>query len=73
MHDSTKRWWHNRANVALVVFLAIGGYFLVTEHRTHLVEVLPWILIGGCLITHLFMHRAHGLGDHHDDQNGSKP
>lgn len=71
MDDSTKRWWHNRANLALGVFLAIGGYFLVTEHRAHLVEALPWILVGGCLLMHLFMHRGHG--DRHDDQDGNKP
>ena len=30
---------------------------------------LPWVLIGGCLVMHLFMHggHGHGGGDHRDD------
>lgn len=64
MSRPTHRWWHNRANVALAVFVAIGGYFLWTEHRAHVIEFLPWILVLGCCGMHLFMHRGHGHGDH---------
>lgn len=48
------------------VFLAVAGYFLVTEHRAHLFAALPWLLIGGCLLMHVFMHHGHG------NHNGSK-
>ena len=33
----------SRANVVLLGFLAIGGYFLVTEHWAHIVPFLPWL------------------------------
>jgi len=30
MNQAKKSWWQNRSNQALVVFLAIGGFFLWT-------------------------------------------
>ena len=66
--DQTKKvWWRNRANQALLVFLVIAGYVLWTEHQAHVVAVLPWLLIGGCLFMHLFMHGGHG---HHGGVQG---
>lgn len=50
--------------LALVVFLAVAGYFLWTEHRAHTITALPYVLLGGCLVMHFFMHRGHGHGDH---------
>ena len=52
-----------RANVVLIGFLLIGGYYLVTEHRAHLVGFLPLLLpLAFCLGMHIFMH---GHGDKH--------
>ncbi|MDE2185051.1 MAG: DUF2933 domain-containing protein [Alphaproteobacteria bacterium] len=51
-----------------MVFLAIAGYFLVTEHSAHLalaVPYLPWLLLLACPLMHVFMH--HGHGGHADD------
>ena len=52
-----------RSNIVLIGFLLIGGYLLFTEHRAHLLSVLPFLLL--CLIMHFFMHggRGHGGGD----------
>ena len=41
-------------------FLAVGGYFLWAEHQAHVIAVLPWVLVGGCLVMHLFMHGGYG-------------
>ena len=41
-------------------FLGVAGYFLRTEHQAHLIAVLPWILVGGRLVMHLFVHGAQG-------------
>lgn len=60
MNETKRAWWKNRTNQVLVAFLAIGGYFLWTEHEAHVIAVLPWLLIGGCLVMHLFMHSGHG-------------
>jgi hypothetical protein len=55
------------SGLVLAGFLATAVYFLWTEHQAHTIAALPWILIGGCLVMHLFMHRAHGNHDHRSD------
>ena len=62
MSDRASPWWRNPTKLPFVLFLAIGGYFLWTEHQPHLVEYLPWLLMLGCLGMHFFMHRGHGHG-----------
>jgi hypothetical protein len=50
--------------------LLIMGYFLWTEHRAHVIQVLPYLFLLACPLMHLFMH--HGHGGHSargDDQN----
>jgi hypothetical protein len=64
-------WLRSRTNIALLVFLGIGGYFLFTEHWAHVIQALPYLLLVGCIVMHLFMHGGHGHGDdggHQDDQ-----
>ena len=34
----------SRANIVLLGFLAIAGYFLVTAHWAHIAPFLPWLL-----------------------------
>ncbi|MFT5393850.1 MAG: hypothetical protein ACI8PT_004054 [Gammaproteobacteria bacterium] len=63
-------WWRDRNKLPFAVFLAIGGYFLWTEHRAHAIEFLPWLLILGCIGMHMFMHHGHGRG--HDDNAARK-
>ena len=59
----------SRANIVLIGFLAIAGYFLITEHYAHIVPFLPWLLLLACPLMHLFMHGGHG-GHHSDAQSG---
>ena len=58
----------SKANIALIVFLIIAAFFLVTEHRAHLSGWLSsygiWILLLACPLMHLFMHGGHGHGGH---------
>lgn len=62
----------SRSGLVMLGFLAVGGYFLWAEHRAHMVAVLPWLLIGGCLVMHLFMHGGHGgRGGHEGDSEDS--
>ena len=51
------RW---RTVAALLAFLVISGVLLTTEHRAHLLGVLPWLLLLACPFLHLFMHGGHG-------------
>lgn len=53
------------ANWYFLGFLAIAGYFLLSEHRAHVVPYLPFLLLLACPLMHLFMHRGHdGRGEH---------
>ena len=62
-HDATGHRHHGRrTNWVLIGFLAIGGYFLVTEHRAHLLPFLgylPFLLLLACPLMHLFHHGGH--------------
>ena len=62
-------WWRTRSGPVLLGFLAIGGYFLITEHRAHLalaIPYLPWLLLLACPLMHRFMHHGHGAHGGHD-------
>jgi hypothetical protein len=54
--------------LVLCGFLAIGGFFLLTEHAAHVFGALPYLLLAACPLMHLFMHHGHG---HHgsDDEH----
>ena len=53
----------SRANIVLVAFIAIGGLYLVTEHRAHLLGWLPFLLILSCPLMYLSMHHGHEHGE----------
>ena len=59
---------NSRTNIALAVFLIIGAFFLITEHRAHLSGWFSsygiWLLLLACPLMHLFMHGGHGHGGH---------
>ncbi len=50
-------------------FLLIAGYFLLTEHRAHTINYLPYALLLLCPLMHLF----HNHGGHHSDPAGNTP
>lgn len=52
------------AGMVFCAFAAIAVFFLLAEHRAHLGYIAPYlslVLVGICLVLHLFMHRlVHG-------------
>ena len=40
-------------------FVAVAAYFVITEHRAHVVAFLPYALLAACPLMHLFHHRGH--------------
>lgn len=57
MPDTTHRsrtWW------AFAGFLAIAGFFLITEHRAHLYGYWPFLFLLACPFLHMFGHGGHG-------------
>lgn len=41
-------------------FLAFAGLLLFTEHRAHVLGILPYLILLACPLMHLFMHHDHG-------------
>ncbi|WP_433705992.1 DUF2933 domain-containing protein [Paraburkholderia sacchari] len=35
---------------------------MISEHRTHFLGALPYLLLLSCPLMHLFMHHGHGHG-----------
>ncbi|CAJ0784284.1 DUF2933 domain-containing protein [Ralstonia chuxiongensis] len=62
----------SRSKVVLVGFLLVIAYFLFTEHRAHVLQFLPFLLLASCPLMHLFMHGGHGHGHHHGRQQDSE-
>ena len=53
----------------LVVFLGAAGFFLLAEHKAHVLGYLPFLIFLLCPLMHLFMPKGHGKhgnsdGDH---------
>jgi hypothetical protein len=65
---------NSRSRLVLLAFLAIAAFFLLTEHRAHLLGLLPWLpwlLLLACPLLHLFMHRGHD-GHGEDEETSHK-
>ncbi len=64
------------STMVLLVFLAVGGFYLIAEHTAHLVGYAPLLLLlllcGGM---HFFMHGSHGGHGHggHGGRDGGTP
>ena len=58
--------------IALVGFLAIAAFFLLTEHTAHTLGYLPYALLLLCPLMHLFMHGG-GHGGHGGDRPSNPP
>lgn len=51
------------------------AFWLLRDHWRHDLGYLgyaPYVLFLACPLMHLFMHRGHGHGDHHDHVQGGR-
>ncbi len=60
----------SRARWVFLAFLIMAGALLFTEHRAHVLGVLPWLFLFACPVMHIFMHGGHGYGAHRHDRQG---
>ena len=69
MSDSNTRgnYWSTPHGAAVIFMIFAVSYFLWTEHRAHVIEALPWVIVRICPLMHVFMHRGHG---HHGSDDG---
>ena len=70
-HDhQTNGRWNAVSKYVFIGFALIAGYFLITEHRAHVVQYLPFLLLLACPLLHLF-HGHGGHGGHGEDERSS--
>ncbi len=61
--EPSASWLRSRTGIAFIFFLGVALYFLLTEHRAHVVQALPWLLVLLCPLMHFFhRHGSHGHG-----------
>lgn len=66
---------YSRSRWIFIGFLLIAAYFLITEHRAHLGDVLnylPILLLLACPFMHMFMHHGHRGGEAHGASNDGR-
>jgi hypothetical protein len=63
--------WRSRVRFVFLGFAVIGAFFLLAEHRAHVLPWLPWLFLAACPFMHFFMHHGHGAHDHHGGRDGS--
>lgn len=58
---------HSFTSAGFWLFAVVGAYYLLTEHRQHLLDYLPYVLLMACPLMHLF---GHGHGGHAHSSDG---
>jgi hypothetical protein len=49
-------------------FIAVAAFFLLAEHRAHVFDYLPFVLLAACPLMHIFGH-GHGGHDHGKEED----
>ena len=66
-----RRWFRSPGGLILLAFLTIAAFFLILEHRAHILGVVPYVLLFLCPVLHLLLHGRHG--GTHTDHNPRPP
>lgn len=69
-HSQQNQRWGSKSIWVLIGFIAVAAFFLLTEHRAHLLGALPYLLLLACPFMHMFMHGGHGHHHGGDDTQG---
>lgn len=59
----------SRSAIALAGFAAIVGILLFTEHRAHVLGVLPYAILLLCPLFHVFHHGGHSGHEIHAEHD----
>jgi len=65
--------WASRAKLVFGLFAVVGIFFLLAEHRAHVLPFMPWLFVAACPLMHFFMHGSHGHGHGHQHESQGKP
>ena len=51
-------------------FALVAAFFLLVEHRAHVLPLAPWLLLLACPLMHVLMHGKHGNRGGHGKHGG---
>lgn len=73
MGKSNKSFWMTPQGLVALLFISFPTYFLFIEHREHIFQFLPYLILLLCPLMHIFMHGGHGNhhSSDHDSSHGS--
>lgn len=65
--------WFTSKGLASLGLIGAVTYFLLIEHRQHVFQFLPYLILLLCPLMHMFMHGGHGghggHGQHGDESD----
>lgn len=65
-----KSFWLTTQGLSLLALVGAIAYFLVMDHREHIIEFLPYFILLACPLMHLMMHRGHSHHKHDEKSAG---
>lgn len=60
MSNRKSSFWFSPQGLAAIGLIGAASYFLLIEHRQHLFQFLPVLILLLCPLMHVFMHGSHG-------------
>jgi len=70
-HSGPLPFWRSPAGLTLLVAAAVGGFLLFTEHRAHVLGLMPYAFLLACPLMHMFMHHGHRHGGQGHSERGN--
>lgn len=64
--------WLTPKGLAALGLIAAATYFLLVEHRQHVWQFLPYLILLACPFMHMFMHHGHGHQHSGEDKHQDK-
>lgn len=66
--------WFTPKGLAAIGLIGAAVYFLLSEHRQHTWQLLPYLILLACPFMHFFMHGKHGAHgtDHQHEDNAEQ-
>lgn len=71
MSTKITSFWLTPKGLAALGLIGAVSYFLLMEHRQHVWQHLPFLVLLACPFMHLFMHGGHGDHGNHGGQGSS--
>lgn len=76
MSHQKKSFWLTPKGLAALSLIGAVSYFLLMEHRQHVWQYLPFLILLACPLMHVFMHGGHrhkkNKHSDHDSHKGEK-